>query len=99
MSQKVVKVRIEDALDRLQVTPDYDPGGEGGPRPCVHSFRTGSGMMLGAHWDLERVRVAMEEFGCEEAGPHMTAMHHGLVFIDKSGPVFLETKPRKADDE
>lgn len=83
---------VDEALSRLVVIPDYDPGGEGGPRPCVHTFRQAAFGLIGAHWDVEQARVHMEEFGVSEAGPDATAMRHGVVVIDERGPVFFETR-------
>lgn len=84
-------IPIEDAIARLAVLPDYDPGG--GPGPCVHTFRMpAAGILLGAHWPIDAVRTAMEKFGVEESGPLAAEANHGLVLIDAAGPLFLETK-------
>lgn len=72
-------VPVEDAIERLDVTPDYDPGdGEG---PCVHSFAASAFGLLGAHWKLDKVEALFREHGVEEAGPEMTGMRHGLVCV------------------
>lgn len=83
----------EEALSRLAVIANYDPGGEGGPRPCVHTFRDAPLGLIGAHWSIEDARAAMEEFGVAIAGPQATAAGHGVVVIDKTGSVFFETLP------
>lgn len=86
-------VPVEEAMERLVVIPDYDGGN--GPGPSVHTFRTGSGMALGAYWSLDVVRAAMEKHGVEEAGDGMSSMGHSLVLIDDAGPVFFEALPKK----
>lgn len=85
-----VWVTPDEAIKRLKVIEDYDQGD--GPKPHVHTFATGTGMLLGAHWSVEQARVAFETYGVEEAGPNMEAMGHGLVIVRPStGPVFFET--------
>lgn len=85
-------ISVDEAIARLAVV-DYDPGGEGGIQPCVHTFRASS-IMLGAHWTVEATRAAMEKFGVRENPPDnfLAGMNHGLVVIDDTGPVFFETK-------
>jgi len=90
VSDERVEVSIEDALARLAVIPDYDDGN--GPRPCVHTLRDARIGLLGAHWGLENVQAAMEKHGVSESGRAASGMRHGLVVIDETGPVFLETK-------
>ena len=86
-----MKVTWEEALERLEIEPDYDPGG--GPCPCVHTFLDGGTALLGAHWSLDDVKAAADDYGIEESGPSATAMHHGLVILtDNIGPLFLATK-------
>lgn len=89
MSSTRVTIPLEEALARLAVIEDYDPGD--GPKPCVHTFRGGSAL-LGAHWSVEEARAAMEKHGVEESGPFMQAMGHGLATMDDTGPVFFETQ-------
>ena len=81
---------VDEAMNRLAVIPDYDPGT--GPGPCVHSFREAGFGLIGAHWYINDARKAMEEHGVEVSGDQAQAMHHGLVVIDKAGPIFFETK-------
>lgn len=83
-------VGIDEARERLDVIEDYDDGG--GPRPCVHTFRSGAIGLLGAHWGVEEAIAAMREYGVEESGLDAQAMGHGLVIIDKTGPVFFATR-------
>ncbi len=89
-SDERVEVAVEDALSRLVVDPAYDDGG--GPRSCVHTFRSAPFGLLGAYWGLEEVRAAMAKYGVSESGFEATGMKHGLVLIDETGPVFLETQ-------
>lgn len=59
----------------------------------VHTFRNpGAGLMFGADWDRSEILEACKEFIPELSGPAATAMNHGIVLIDKSGPLFIETK-------
>lgn len=87
-------VPVDEAVKRLAVVEDYDDGG--GPRPCVHTFVSGSFGLMGAHWGVEEARKAFETYGVEESGDQARAMNHGLVCIeDRDGrqvPVFFETK-------
>lgn len=87
--ETVVKVPVDEAVARLDVTEDYDCGN--GPEPCVHTFRETAFGLLGAHWSVEEARAMMEKHGVEESGPAATGMNHGLVVIDENGPVFFET--------
>lgn len=83
---------VEEAMSRLVVVEDYDPGGTEGPGPCVHTFRETPFAMLGAHWRVSDAKAAMEKYGVEEAGAQATAAGHGVVVIDDSGPVFFEAR-------
>lgn len=87
-----------DALARLKVVDDYDPGD--GPGPCVHTFvMPAPGALLGAHWHLAEVRAIFEAHGVEEAGPVMTGLGHGLVVTRPDrGPIFFETNPTEGTD-
>ena len=91
MSDERVPVPIEEAIARLDVIPDYDPGGDEGPGPCVHTVRPSGPILLGAHWRLAQVRAAIERHGVEESGPQATRMGHALVLFDEKGPLFLAT--------
>lgn len=90
-------VPIDEAMRRLDIIPDYDPGD--GPKPCVHTF-VGGVIPVGAHWAVEDVRALFEEHGVEESGEMATAMGHGLVVVRPapSGPLFIATRePETAD--
>jgi hypothetical protein len=89
-----VQFSADEAMERLEII-QYDQGD--GLQPHVHTFRVAGGMMLGAHWGAEDLRKAIEKHGVELAGPEATAMRHGLVMVDETGPVFLET--REVEDE
>src|SRR4030095_15959153 len=91
-SDERVPVPLDTALERLEVIPDYDPGGGEGPGPCVHTFRPAGLRLLGAHCRLAQVRAAIERYGVEESGPEATRMGHALVLFDQKGPVFLAAR-------
>ena len=57
----------------------------------VHTFRNSSFMLIGTDWSKARVISAMKKFGVGLSGPQATAMNHGLVLIDDTGPLFIET--------
>lgn len=84
-------VTVEAALARLVIQEGYDAGS--GPGQCVHVFRAGGPILVGAHWYLDGVRAAMERYGVEEAGEQAAGMGHTLVVIDDVGPAFLEARP------
>lgn len=83
---------VEEAMSRLVVVEDYDPGGTEGPGPCVHTFRETPFAMLGAHWRIADAKALMEKYGVEEAGPQAAAAGHGVVVTDDRGPVFFEAR-------
>lgn len=86
-------VTVEDAIARLAVVEDYDPGD--GPKPCVHTFVAAGFGLIGAHWSIKDARAAFERWGVEEAGPSAVAMDHGLVVVEKEPDrraVFFETR-------
>ena len=91
---EVDRIPVEEAIKLLNVV-QYDPGG--GVCDCVHTIRGGTGIMLGAHWDLDQTRAAFEKYGVERAGANAEAMGHGLVMEDETGPVFFETKRRPTE--
>lgn len=65
------------------------------PRGAIHTFRTGSGMLVGADWSrasiLEALKVAPE---IQVTGDTAQSMGHGLAIQDKHGWVFIETTSR-----
>ena len=84
-------VPVDEAIDLLDIIPDYDPGD--GPKPCVHTFAESGFGLLGAHWSLDDLRTLFETYGVERAGDAATAMGHGLVVLRPSrGPLFIATK-------
>jgi hypothetical protein len=82
---------VEDALARLDIIEDYDPGD--GPQPCVHTVRDAGFGLLGAHWSVANARKLMEKHGVSESGPQAQAGNHGVAVIDEDGPLFFATKP------
>lgn len=85
------EMTADEALSRLAVQDDYDPGD--GPKPCVHTFVDAGFALLGAHWSLADVRVLLERNGAEEADESAQAMQHGVVtWRDDGKPLFLETR-------
>ena len=91
-------VPLDEAIERLVITEDYDPGGQGGPRDCVHTLADGP-FMLGAHHDKAELVETMREKGVENSGPDATAAGYALVIKDyfKTGaPLFIAA--RAADD-
>lgn len=86
-----VLVPVTEAMERLAVIPDYDPGD--GEKPCVHTFAQSNIGLLGAHWSLTEVREFFGAHGVEESGPAATAMSHGLVAMGDGRTIFFETKP------
>ena len=88
VSDKAKPVEVEEAFPRLVVIPDYEMGSKE-PEPCVHSFRIGSGMCLGAHWTLDQVEASAQEHGVKELSEAI--MGHGLLIVDDTGPVVFES--------
>lgn len=86
-------VSVEDAMARLDVIPDYDPGD--GPQPCVHTFAQAAFGLLGAHWDLPSVYAWFVAHGVEESGETATAMGHGLVSMGDGRTLFFATRKRE----
>jgi hypothetical protein len=84
-------ISTQEALSRLDVVPDYDPGGDGGPGPCVHTFLG----VAGAHWRLDDLRALIDRYGVAESGEVARSMGHGLVVIADTlpAPLFLATRP------
>lgn len=90
-------VPVDDALERLDVIPDYDAGN--GPEPCVHTFAQSGFGLLGAHWDLSSAEAFMREWGVEEAGPEAKASGHGLVVVacgERPRTIFFATREAPA---
>lgn len=89
MAEREYAVAVDEAIRRLAVIPDYDPGD--GPKPCVHTLADSPIGLLGAHWSVDAARAFMEEHGVEESGPSATAMQHGLVVVGGGRTIFFET--------
>jgi hypothetical protein len=89
-----MSIPIDDAISRLAVKPDYDDGDASAPRPCVHTFRNPApGVIIGAHWGLVELRPHMEKWGVQETvDPDMIKMSHGLMLIDDTGTLWMETR-------
>lgn len=84
-------IPTDEAIARLDVIPDYDPGD--GPKPCAHTLIESGIGLLGAHWSVDDLRALFDEHGVEEAGEGATAMGHGLVVLRPDhGPLFIATK-------
>lgn len=79
---------MDEAIERLDVIEDYDSGG--GPEPSVHTFRFKT-MMLGAHWSLDSVRRAFEQYEVVESPEFLRDIGHGLMIVDDVGPVAFAT--------
>lgn len=93
MEEERAVVSLDDALEMLEIIDDYDAG----PEQCVHTYVQGpAGMVVGAHWSLEKVKAEIAEHGIELSGPIMTTMSHGLVVGAEIKPVFLATKKAAA---
>jgi len=78
----------EEAIRRLEITPDYDPGGGVGPTDCVHSFRS----FLGAHWELPEVEALINRQGGAD-WDREAMLDHCIVVTDSTGPIRFEAKP------
>jgi hypothetical protein len=58
----------------------------------IHTFRSTTGVLIGADRSREKLIKAFEEFKPELSGEMATDMGHGLVLIDDIGPLFIETQ-------
>ena len=67
----------------------------------VHTFQTGSGILMGCDWDLKDVKANFKECAEDEislSGENMRSMSHGVAFWkDNRGWTFLETDKAKID--
>lgn len=81
-----VRLTVEQAMGMLDVK---------GTR--VHALvNPAVNMMVGADWDVERVRTCFEENGVELAGHTATSMGHGLASKDGGRWVFFATRDGSA---
>ena len=78
-------------MDRKFLTPEEAeamlPEGE-----YIHTFRGGSGIMIGADWKRESIIEAFKTRKPELSGQFATAMGHGIAFFDDNGALFVKTK-------
>ena len=67
-------------------------------REKVHTFRQGGLGLLGADWPREKILAAIKEHldTLNETEGVSKRMGHGLVLVDDTGPLFIET--RKANE-
>lgn len=90
-------VEVATAIELLEVIDDYDPGDGDGPGPCVHSYRGGM-FLIGAHWKLDSVRAAFEQFGVSVSEDlRMTATGHWLACKDEAGWVYFAARKPSSD--
>ena len=88
-------VPLAEAVERLVITEDYDPGGVGGPRDCVHTLADGP-FMLGAHHDKLELVETMREKGVEDTGPDATAAGYALAiksYFKTGAALFIAARP------
>ena len=64
----------------------------------VHTFRNPAGIMLGADHRRSELLEKMKRSKLELAGEMATAMKHGLVLTDDTGPLFIATKEQEKTD-
>jgi len=92
MTTEDYSIPLDEALQLLDVIPDYDPGD--GPKPCVHTFLNGAWGLVGAHWSVENLTALMQEHGVLLSGEMATRRGHGLVVVrpEPQAPLFIATK-------
>lgn len=63
-------------------------------RGQVHTFRSGTGILIGADWKVSTLRKAIKEAWSDDieiGGPQCLAMGHGLViWTSKNNPLFIQ---------
>ena len=96
-SDKHRYISVEQALASFDTyeEPEYDSSGPipGSERLRVHTFITAFGILMGADCDLSYIEALMKDSRPELAGPHMTAMKHGIVLLRPGErPLFIATK-------
>lgn len=79
--------RIPMAPVTLEQATAMLPDGE-----YIHTFMRAPGMLLGADMSREKILKYFAENGVELSGPLMTAMKHGLVYLDDGKPIFVATR-------
>jgi len=66
------------------------------PKGDIHTFRSGPGILIGAHWSRKDLKAALKAAKeIEVTGPQAQALNHGLAIFDKHGPLFIETVKRE----
>lgn len=98
MSDEDYSISTDEAVERLVIQHDYDPGGGQGPTDCVHTFRDAGFGLIGAHMTVKEARVAFEKYGAQQAGPSATETGHGIVIVDETGPLFFEAHPAQGEE-
>jgi len=65
----------------------------------VHTFRQGGMGLIGADWPREKIVEAIEKYldTLNETTGVSKGMGHGLVLVDDTGPLFIETRKADAD--
>ena len=61
----------------------------------IYTFRGTGPLLIGADWPRAVLLDAIREYGAELSGASATGMGHGMVLIDKHGPLFIETAVRR----
>lgn len=74
------RVTLEDAMGMLPA------------KDRIHTFRCGSGILVGADWDRADLFEYMDKHGVELSGPQATASNHALALVDEHGALFIETR-------
>lgn len=82
-------IQVEEALGRLAIVPDYDPGGGEGPGPCVHTF-TGGPILLGAHHRVDAIRADFER--AEQLEQCKGPAGHNVAAVVDGRLLYYETK-------
>jgi len=83
MNKKRIVVPFKEAKKRLPA------GGR------VHTFRESGPIKIGADWTKKDVLAIMRKHEISETGPMAQGMNHGLAITDKSGYLFIATKPKE----
>lgn len=91
MIDERVHLSVDEAIERLEIVPEYDLGSGVGPH--VHCrTNPAPGIFIGAHWPLADVRALFEQHGAQEAGPLATRGGYGVACVTPDGWRFFETR-------
>lgn len=74
----------------LAMLPDGD---------LIHTFRQAGPAVLGCDMPREDIVQALKDGKPELGGEACTEMGHGLIVIDDTGPLFIETRKEKKDGD